>query len=194
MFPMITTVEEVDEARKIVSEVMAELDKKQVKFDKEIKIGIMIEVPAAVLMADELAKRSDFFSVGTNDLIQYTVAVDRGNETVASYYDALNPAVLRLIKKTTESAHKNGIKASVCGEMAGTPHLAFLLIGLGVDELSVSPSSILSVKKLIRSINFKDAFEVAETALRMEKASEIREYLMKKLNSLLYDVDKENKG
>jgi phosphoenolpyruvate-protein phosphotransferase (PTS system enzyme I) len=191
MFPMISTVDEVDEARKITAEVMDELEKKQVKFDREIKIGVMIEVPSAVLMADELAKRVDFFSVGTNDLIQYTIAVDRGNETVASYYDALNPAVLRLIKKTTESAHKNGIRTSVCGEMAGTPYLAFLLIGLGVDELSLSPASILSVKKLIRTINFKDAFEVAESALRMEKASEIKEYLLRRLNELLYDNDKD---
>jgi phosphotransferase system enzyme I (PtsI) len=194
MFPMISNVDEVDEAKKIVAEVMEELEKKQVKFDREIKIGIMIEVPSAVLMADELARKVDFFSVGTNDLIQYTLAVDRGNETVSSYYDPLNPAVLRLIKKTTESAHKNGIKTSVCGEMAGTPHLAFLLIGLGVDELSVSPTSILSVKKLIRSINFQDAFEFAETALRMEKASDIREALMTKLNALLYDNDKENRA
>lgn len=194
MFPMISNVEEVDEAKKIVGEVMDELAKKQVKFDREIKIGIMIEVPSAAMMAEELAKKVDFFSVGTNDLIQYTIAVDRGNETVASYYDALNPAVLRLIKKTTESAHKSGIKTSVCGEMAGTPYLAFLLIGLGVDELSVSPASILSVKKLIRSVNFQDAFETAEAVLRMDKAQDIKDFLLKKLNSLLYDNDKESKG
>jgi phosphotransferase system enzyme I (PtsI) len=173
---------------------MEELEKKQVKFDREIKIGVMIEVPSAVMMAEEIARKVDFFSVGTNDLIQYTVAVDRGNETVAGYYDALNPAVLRMIKRTTESAHRNGIKTSVCGEMAGTPQLAFLLIGLGVDELSVSPSSILPVKKLIRSINFQDAFETAEAALRMERAADIKVFLIEKLNKLLYETDKENKG
>jgi phosphotransferase system enzyme I (PtsI) len=193
MFPMISTVDEVDEAKKICAEVMEELSKKNVKFDRNIKIGIMVEVPSAVMMADELAKRVDFFSIGTNDLIQYTVAVDRGNETVSGYYDALNPAVLRLIKKTAESAHKKGIKVSVCGEMAGEPHMAFLLIGLGIDELSVSPASILSVKKLIRSINFKDALEVADAILKMEKAGEIREFLVSRLNALLYDPDKESK-
>lgn len=193
MFPMISTVEELDTAKDIVSEVMEELEKKSVKFDREIKIGIMIEVPAAAMMAEELAKRVDFFSVGTNDLIQYTVAVDRGNETVASYYDALNPAVLRLIKKTTDSARKYGISTSVCGEMAGSPQLAFLLIGLGVDELSVSPASILSVKKLIRSINFKDALETADTALRMEKAAEIRDFLTRKIDSLFSESGKETK-
>ncbi len=188
MYPMITTVEEVDEAKKITAEVAEELAKKNVKYDRGIMTGVMIEVPSAALMADELAKRVDFFSIGTNDLIQYTVAVDRGNETVADYYDALNPAVLRLIKKTAESAHKGGIKVSVCGEMAGAPQMAFLLVGLGVDELSVSPASILPVKKLIRSINFKDALELADAVLKMEKAAGIKEYLMARLNSLLYDT------
>jgi phosphoenolpyruvate-protein phosphotransferase (PTS system enzyme I) len=191
MYPMVSTVDEIDQARKITGEVMDDLKRKKVPFDKDIKIGIMIEVPSAAIMSEEMARKVDFFSIGTNDLIQYTVAVDRGNEAVANFYDALNPAVLRLIKKSTESAHKNNIKVSVCGEMAGAPHLAFLLIGLGVDELSVSPASILSIKKLIRSVNFKDALEVADAVLKMEKGSEIKEYLTTRLNSILYESDKE---
>lgn len=185
MFPMISTVEEFIEAKNVVYEVMEELKRKKINFNEKINIGIMIEVPSAVIMAEELAKRADFFSIGTNDLIQYTLAVDRGNEAVMSYYNPLNPAVLRLIKKTVEGAHKNFKQVSVCGEMAGEPHLAFLLLGFGVDELSVSPASILQVKKIIRNINFRDAFEVAETVLKMEKTVEIKELIFKRIKSYL---------
>lgn len=185
MFPMISTIEEFIASKNIVYEVMDELKRKKIDFDENINIGIMVEVPSAVIMADELAKISDFFSIGTNDLIQYTLAIDRGNEAVASYYNPLNPAILRLIKKTVESAHKNFKSVSVCGEMAGEPHLAFLLLGLGVDELSVSPASILQVKKVVRNVNFKDAFYVAETVLKMEKAEEIKDLLYKSVKSYL---------
>jgi len=185
MFPMISTVEEFIEARNIVNEEMEELKKKKINFDEKIKVGVMIEVPSAVIMSEELAKRADFLSIGTNDLIQYTLAVDRGNAAVLQYYNPLNPAVLRLIKKTVESAHKNLKQVSVCGEMAGEPHLAFLLLGLGVDELSVSPSSILQVKRLIRNVYFKDAFETAETVLKMEKADEIKEVIFSKMKKYL---------
>ncbi|MCX8093794.1 MAG: phosphoenolpyruvate--protein phosphotransferase [Candidatus Goldbacteria bacterium] len=185
MFPMISTVEEFIEAKNIVYEVMEDLKRKKISFDEKINIGIMVEVPSAVIMADELAKKADFFSIGTNDLIQYTLAVDRGNANVAAYYNPLNPAVLRMIKKTVESAHKNFKHVSVCGEMAGEPHLAFLLLGLGVDELSVSPASILQVKKLIRNINFRDAFEVAETVLKFEKTEEIKEFILTRIKSYL---------
>jgi phosphotransferase system enzyme I (PtsI) len=193
MFPMITVPEELDEAKKILEEVKADLKRKEVKFDPNIKVGCMIEVPAAAMMADELARRVDFFSIGTNDLIQYTVAADRGNESVSYLYDPLNPAVLKLIKMIADSAHRANIKVSVCGEMAGAPHLAFLLIGLGIDELSVSPSSILSVKKLIRSILFKDAIEIADAALKEERGSLIKDMILTKLNQLLYVKEKGDK-
>jgi phosphotransferase system enzyme I (PtsI) len=185
MFPMISTVEELIEAKNILYEIMDDLKKKKINFDEKIPVGIMVEVPSAVIMAEELAKKVDFFSIGTNDLIQYTLAVDRGNENVASYYNPLNPAVLRMIKKTVESAHKNFKTVSVCGEMAGEPHLAFLLLGFGVDELSVSPASILQVKRIIRNVNFRDAFEVAETVLKMEKIEEIKEVIFSKIKSYL---------
>ncbi len=192
MFPMVTIPEEIDEAVKIVEEVKAELKRKEVKFDGNIKIGVMIEVPSAAIMADEMAKKVDFFSIGTNDLIQYTVAADRGNETVSYLYDPLNPAVLRLIRMIANSAHKAGIRVSVCGEMAGAPHLAFILIGLGIDELSVSPSSILSAKKLVRNISFKDALEEAEFALKQEKGAVISEHVMASLDKILMPKKKEN--
>lgn len=183
MFPMISTIEEFIEAKNIVFDIMEELRKKRINFDEKINIGIMIEVPSAVIMADELAQRADFFSIGTNDLIQYTLAVDRGNEAVMSYYNPLNPAILRMIKKTVESAHKNFKHVSVCGEMAGEPHLVFLLLGFGVDELSVSPASILQVKKIIRNIKFRDTFEVAETVLKMEKTEEIKKFIFSRIKS-----------
>ncbi len=182
MFPMITVVEEFLEEKKIVEEVKAELKSKKVNFDENIKIGAMIEVPSIVLLSDELAKHADFFSIGTNDLIQYTLAVDRGNETVAKLYDNLNPAVLKLIKMSVESAHRNNIKISVCGEMASDPVIAYILVGLGVDELSMNSSAILNVKNLIRKIKFQDAIEAAEIALRMKNSDEIRAYLKEKLS------------
>jgi phosphotransferase system enzyme I (PtsI) len=189
MFPMITVPEELDDAKKILEEVKADLKRKEVKFDAGVKVGCMIEVPSAAIMSEELAKKVDFFSIGTNDLIQYTVAADRGNESVSYLYDPLNPAVLRLIKMIANSAHKAGIKVSVCGEMAGAPHLAFLLIGLGIDELSVSPASILSVKKLIRSVYFKDALETADAALKEDRAPVIKDMIMSRLNQILYSKE-----
>jgi len=190
MFPMVSVVEEIEEAKRILEEVKFELKSKKVLYDEQIKVGTMIEVPSAVLMSAEIAKRVDFFSIGTNDLIQYTAAVDRGNEAVSHLYDGLNPAVLRSIKMTTENAHKQGIKVSVCGEMAGQPYLAFILIGLGVDELSGNAASLLSVKKMIRSIKFQSALETADAALKMEKASEIKSFLTSKVNQILYETEK----
>ncbi|PKL90677.1 MAG: phosphoenolpyruvate--protein phosphotransferase [Candidatus Goldiibacteriota bacterium HGW-Goldbacteria-1] len=190
MFPMVSVIEEIEEAKKILEEVKFDLKSKKVVYDEQIKVGTMIEVPSAVLMSAEIAKHVDFFSIGTNDLIQYTVAVDRGNEAVAHLYDGLNPAVLRSIKMTVDSAHKNGIKVSVCGEMAGQPYMAFILIGLGVDELSGNSASILSVKKMIRSIKFQSALETADAALKMEKASDIKSFLTAKVNQLLYETEK----
>ncbi len=182
MFPMITVVEEFLEAKKIVEEVRAELKIKKVNFDENIKIGAMIEVPSIVLLSEELAKHADFFSIGTNDLIQYTLAVDRGNEAVAKLYDNLNPAVLKLIKMAVENAHKNDLKISICGEMASDPVAAYLLVGLGVDELSMNSAAILNVKNLIRKIKFQDAIEAAENALKMKNSNEIRTYLKEKLS------------
>ena len=145
----------------------------------------MIEVPSIALNSDSLAQIADFFSIGSNDLIQYTMAVDRGNEAVSKLYNPLNPAVLKLIKMTVENAHKNNIKVAVCGEMASIPELAFLLIGLGIDELSMNAASLLTVKKIIRSINFKDAFETAAEVLKLQKASQISNFLTQKIKDAI---------
>ena len=185
MFPMITIIEEFEEAKKLLEEVKAELKQKKVKFDENIKVGAMIEVPSIALNSDSLAQIADFFSIGSNDLIQYTMAVDRGNEAVSKLYNPLNPAVLKLIKMTVENAHKNNIKVAVCGEMASIPELAFLLIGLGIDELSMNAASLLTVKKIIRSINFKDAFETAAEVLKLQKASQISNFLTQKIKDAI---------
>ncbi|MFP4465908.1 MAG: phosphoenolpyruvate--protein phosphotransferase [Candidatus Goldiibacteriota bacterium] len=185
MFPMISTIEEIVETKKIFEEVKADLVKKRVEFDRNIETGVMIEVPSAVIMSGEIAEMVDFFSIGSNDLIQYTLAVDRGNESVSELYEPLNPAVLRMIKMTVDNAHKKGKKVSLCGEMASHNPNAFLLVGLGVDELSVNPSSLLSVKKMIRGINFKDAIETADVILKKKEEGEIKKYLSSRLNRLL---------
>jgi phosphotransferase system enzyme I (PtsI) len=151
----------------------------------------MIEVPSAAIMSDELAKKVGFFSIGSNDLIQYTLAVDRGNQAVANYYDAFSPAVLRLVKMVIDNGHKNNIRVSVCGEMAGEPNISILLIGMGIDELSVNPASILKIKKVIRNIRFQDALEIADKALKMTKSSEIKAYIAGRLNEMILIKDRE---
>jgi len=154
MFPMITTAGELKEAKSILQEAKEELRKQGIEFSEKIEVGIMIETPAAAVISDILAKEVDFFSIGTNDLIQYTLAIDRTNEKVSYLYDPLNPAVLRLIKMTVENAHKKGKEVGVCGEIASDENIVPILIGLGVDELSVNPAKILSVKKKITETDY----------------------------------------
>jgi phosphotransferase system enzyme I (PtsI) len=146
-----------------------------VAFHEKMEVGAMIEIPSAALTADALAKRVNFFSIGTNDLIQYTLAVDRLNEKIAHLYEPTNPSVLRLIKMTADAAHAAGIWVGVCGEMAGDPLMIPLLLGLGVDELSVSPASVTQVKYLLRRIKMSEAKEIAAAALASESSQEIME-------------------
>jgi phosphoenolpyruvate-protein phosphotransferase (PTS system enzyme I) len=152
----------------------------------------MIEIPSAALGAEALAKRCKFFSVGTNDLIQYSLAIDRLNEKIAHLYEPTNPAILRLIKMTVEAAHRNGIWAGVCGEMAGDPLLVPLLLGLGVDELSVTPPNLAQIKFLIRRVKLSEARELAEFGLRCESGSEVlaraEEYVRQTAPTLLEEV------
>jgi phosphotransferase system enzyme I (PtsI) len=143
-----------------------------VPFDEALEIGAMIEIPSAVLIADSLAKRVKFFSIGTNDLIQYSLAVDRLNEKIAHLYEPTHPAILRLIKMTVEAAHRNGIWVGVCGEMAGDPVLVPLLLGLGVDELSVTPPLLPQIKFLIRRLKMDETKELAAFALSSECGTE----------------------
>ena len=179
MIPMISSIEELRESKKIIQEVKDELRTKQIPFNENIEIGIMIEIPSAALMAEELAKECDFFSIGTNDLIQYTVAVERGNEKVSSLYTHFHPAVIRLIKSTIDGAHKNNILCGMCGEAAGDPMFIPLLIGLGLDEFSMNANKILQARKLIRELNFQDCKQIAQNVLKLNSSEEVKLNLLK---------------
>lgn len=173
MFPLVSGVGELIAAKSALHECMEELDKENIAYDPGIEVGVMIEVPSAAIMADELAKEVDFFSIGTNDLIQYTVAVDRVNPHVAGLYKPTNPAVIKLIKRTVEAANANGIWTGVCGEMASDLNLIPLLIGLGVDELSVGTHQLPKIKKAIRSLSYAACSVMADEALTCRFSSEI---------------------
>ncbi|MSR65861.1 MAG: phosphoenolpyruvate--protein phosphotransferase [Pedosphaera sp.] len=173
MYPMISGVEEIDEANRLLETCKEELRREGMAFDEKLEVGVMIEIPSAVMMADALGRRAKFFSIGTNDLIQYSLAVDRLNERIAHLYDPAHPGLLRLIQMTVESGKRNGIWTSVCGEMAADPTLVPLLLGLGVTKLSVSPIAVPAVKHLIRCLKLSDARELAEFALLAESSVEI---------------------
>lgn len=181
MLPMISSIEELRESKKIIQEVKEELTEEGVPFNPNIEIGIMIEIPSAALMAEELAKECDFFSIGTNDLVQYTLAVERGNEKVANLYTHFHPAVIRLIKSAIEGAHKNNILCGMCGEAAGDLAFIPLLVGLGLDEFSMNANKILQVRKLIKQLNLTDCQKLANETLKLSTTEEIKEYLMKTL-------------
>ena len=180
MFPMISGFQEIIQIKSILQEVKEDLVKKNQSFDPELEIGIMIEIPSAVTIADLLAREVDFFSIGTNDLIQYSLAIDRVNEHVSYLYEPLHPAVLRVISNVIDAAHNAGIKVSMCGEMAGESMYVPILVGLGLDELSMNALSILKVKKMIRSVSYKEAREFIKEIYKMYTASEIEEYLKRK--------------
>jgi len=173
MYPMISGLEELKQANALVEEYKQELRKESIPFDENLEIGAMIETPSAVIVAESLAKRLRFFSIGTNDLIQYSLAVDRMNEKIAHLYEPTHPAIVRLLKATVDAAHRHKIWVSVCGEMAGDPALAPLLLGLGVDELSAAPPLVPAVKFLIRRLKIGEAKELADFALQSESAAEI---------------------
>ena len=176
MFPMISSVMELNRVLTVLDEVKSELQDGNKRFDGGMDIGIMIEIPSAALMADALAKKVDFFSLGTNDLVQYTLAIDRNNEHVANLYEPTHPAVLQLIARTAQAAERNGIWTGVCGEMASDLRYIPILIGLGVVELSMSPIAIGHARRLIRKISMADAEKIAERALRASTAKEALNY------------------
>ncbi len=177
MFPMISQIEELQEALEVLEDAKTVLREQGVSFNESCPVGAMIEVPAAALVADQLAPYVDFFSIGTNDLIQYSVAVDRGNDKVAYLFDGFHPGVLRLIKMVIDAGHSHDLPVTVCGEMAGDPHAAVLLHGLGVDELSMATPSLLEVKKAIRSISTVDAEAIAQEALTQSSKEVIKSRL-----------------
>jgi phosphotransferase system enzyme I (PtsI) len=184
LFPMISGIEEIREAKRIFYEVKRELESQGVPFDRDIKLGIMVEVPSAVMVADSLAREVDFFSIGTNDLIQYTLAIDRVNERVSYLYEPLHPAVLRLVKRVVDAGHHAGIEVAMCGEMAGEPLYTMILLGLELDELSMNSLVIPRVKKIIRAVTMKECRALLKKILTMSTAAEIeyyvRNYMIKK--------------
>ena len=181
MFPMISDVQELLAAKDILADVRNELEREGHFVDEALEIGIMIEVPSAALNADLLARECDFYSLGTNDLIQYTLAADRGNEKIAYLYEPFNPAVLKLVKATADAAHRNQIWVGVCGEMIADPKAAILLLGFSFDEFSASPASVPDIKIAVRNARYVDAHRVAEQAIRMTSAAEIRAFLAREL-------------
>lgn len=177
MFPMISSVDELRKSKEIIEEVKKELNSKNIKFNENIEVGIMVEIPSSAIMADEFAKECDFFSIGTNDLIQYTIAVERGNEKLTNLYSHYNPAVIRLIKSAIDGAHKNGILCGMCGEAAGDVNFIPLLVGLGLDEFSMNANKILSVRKLITGLNFEECKKLANNVLHLASTEEVKDEL-----------------
>jgi phosphotransferase system enzyme I (PtsI) len=177
MFPMISGLDELDGVLFILEQVKQELRSAKTPFDENVKVGTMIEVPSAALISDELAKKVDFFSIGTNDLIQYTIAVDRGNEKIAYLYQPFHPGVLRLIKMVIDNAHKANIPVGMCGEMAGDPFSSVLLAGLGLDEFSMSPSALLEVRKILRETSFEEAQAFAAHCLTFNSSKKIDKFI-----------------
>lgn len=177
LIPMVTTLEEIRQTKKIIADIREELSSERIPFDKTAKFGVMIEIPGAALMADEIAAEVDFLSIGTNDLIQYTLAVDRVNEDVSYLYEPLHPAVLRLLKMICDAGKSRNIEVSLCGEMAGNPLCFMILLGLGLSELSMNPVSIPRVKKLTRSVTFRQAKEILDRALDCRTAAEVEHIL-----------------
>jgi phosphotransferase system enzyme I (PtsI) len=162
---MISSVKEIERAQRLIKKCQSELDDAGEKYAKNIKIGTMIEIPSAAIRASEISEACDFLSIGTNDLVQYTLAVDRNNDLVGEYYNETDPAVLTLIKQVCQAAHAHGIKVAVCGEMAAQEKFTGLLIGLGVDELSTSPNNYGVVKKAILGLDSKESQEYADSLL-----------------------------
>jgi len=184
MFPMISCMDELDETLEVLEEVKNELISKGHEFDTNIRVGVMIELPSTVMIAKHIAEKVDFFSIGTNDLIQYSVAVDRANDRISNLYEPFHPGILRLMKMTVEAAHSKGIPVAVCGEMSGDPSTAIILMGLGIDELSMSPSFIPSIKRIIRTLHLDRIKQLANKALECASASGVKQLIEEELKIL----------
>ncbi len=185
LFPMISTYFEIREANRILNEAAESLEKDGLPYNRDIEIGAMIEVPSAVIMADVIAESVDFFSIGTNDLIQYALAIDRGNEQVAHLFQPLDPAIIRMLKHTADVAREKDIKIFMCGEMAGTPHHIPLLLGIGMDELSMNPQAIPDIKRVIRSLNVADTRTFMKEVLKQTTAKSTFELIKDTYGNIL---------
>ena len=185
MFPLITNLQELKQTRFILHDVMEDLHEESIKYNKNIPTGIMIETPSAALTAASLARDVDFFSIGTNDLTQYTLAVDRGNELVSTLYSSADPAVLRLIRMVCQDANKAQIETSICGEMASDPEFIMLLLGMGIRTISLAPPMLPEIKQIIRSVTIEECNSVARKALSMNSERQISSYLRNAARKIL---------
>jgi phosphotransferase system enzyme I (PtsI) len=188
LFPMVSTILELRQCKMILAEVKEDLEEEEIAFNRKLPVGTMIEVPSAAIMAEQLAREVSFFSIGTNDLIQYTLAADRTNESVASLYSPGDPAVLRLIEQVVRAAQKCQLDVNVCGEMSGEPIYTLLLLGMGLRQLSVTPHNIPEIKNLIRSVSLEEAKQVAQEALCLETARDVNNYLREQTRRILPEV------
>jgi phosphotransferase system enzyme I (PtsI) len=188
MFPMISTLLELRQCKMILAEVKEDLEEEGLAFNPRLPVGTMIEVPSAAILAEQLAREVDFFSIGTNDLIQYTLAADRNNETVSTLYSPGDPAVLRLIERVVRAAEKYNIAVNVCGEMSGDPLYTMLLLGMGIRQLSATPHSIPAIKRVIRSVTVEESVTVAQEAMRLETARDVNNYLRERTRRILPEV------
>lgn len=188
MFPMISTLLELRQCKMILAEVKEDLEEEGVEFNPRLPVGTMIEVPSAAILAEQLAREVDFFSIGTNDLTQYTLAADRNNETVSTLYSPGDPAVLRLIERVVWAAVKANVAVNVCGEMSGDPLYTMLLLGMGIRQLSAAPHSIPTIKRVIRSVTVEECGAVAQEAMRLETARDVNNYLREQTRRILPEV------
>ena len=184
---MISNLNELKRANEILEDCRKELKKQGLEYDSKMEVGAMIEIPSAALISDILAKEVDFFSIGTNDLIQYALAIDRVNEKIAYLYEPTHPAILKLIAQVVENGHRNNKWVACCGEMSADPAIAVLLLGLGIDELSTSPFILPKVKKAIRSVRYDDAKKIAQKALTFDTGEEVKAYLQAELRTKLVE-------
>ena len=188
MFPLITNVQEMMQAKMILRDVMEDLDEESLPYNKDVRVGIMIETPSAALMASTLARDTDFFSIGTNDLTQYTLAVDRGNELVSTLYSEVDPAILRLIRTVIQDAHRAQIGLSICGEMASEPEYVMLMLGMGIRVISLVPPMIPEIKRVIRSVTIQECNNVARKVLSMNSERQISGFLRDAARKILPEV------
>jgi len=188
MFPMVSTILELRQCKMILAEVKEDLEEEGIAFNRDLPVGTMIEVPSAAVMAEQMAREVDFFSIGTNDLIQYTLAADRTNEGVATLYSPGDPAVLRLIDIVVKAAQKHEVVVNLCGEMSGEPLYTMLLLGLGIRQLSITPHNIPEIKKVIRSITMEEAVQAAHEVMRLETARDVNNYLREQTRRVLPEV------
>jgi phosphotransferase system enzyme I (PtsI) len=188
MFPLIATLLELRQAKMVLADVMEDLDERNEPFNRDLPVGMMVEVPSAVLMIDQFCEEVDFLSIGTNDLIQYTLAVDRSNKDVADLYSASDPAVLKLVKMAIEAAGRHGKSISLCGQMSANSTYTMLLLGLGLRQLSVAASAVPEIKRVCRSVSIDQCREVADRALALENARDVTSYLRQELQKVLPDL------